>query len=75
MMCNFSTSWEEKHFILFKEMKKNNLVKLDKNSLSIPEKARPFTRSICMDFDVHLLENNPKTKLFSMPLRVILINF
>jgi oxygen-independent coproporphyrinogen-3 oxidase len=75
MMCHFSTSWEEdclkinnveNHLKLLEEMEKDGLVKIDKNSLSIPEKARPYVRNICMAFDVHLLENKPKTKLFSM---------
>ncbi|WP_439128614.1 oxygen-independent coproporphyrinogen III oxidase [Polaribacter sp.] len=75
MMCNFSTSWEketmqikniEKHLALLKEMENDGLVQIEKNKLTIPEKARPFVRNICMAFDVHLLENKPKTQLFSM---------
>ncbi|QOD62312.1 oxygen-independent coproporphyrinogen III oxidase [Polaribacter haliotis] len=75
MMCNFTTSWEadhmkinnvEKHLELLVEMEKDGLVEVHKNSLSIPEKARPYVRNICMAFDLHLLENKPKTQLFSM---------
>ncbi|QTD36931.1 oxygen-independent coproporphyrinogen III oxidase [Polaribacter batillariae] len=75
MMCHFSTSWEaenmkihnlEKHLKLLEEMEKDGLVEVGKNSLSIPEKARPYVRNICMAFDLHLLENKPKTQLFSM---------
>ena len=75
MMCHFYTSWEEdamkitnieKHIKLLEEMQKDGLVKIDENSLTIPEKARPYVRNICMAFDVHLLENKPKTALFSM---------
>lgn len=74
MMCNFATSWEtketqikniEKHLILLKELEEDGLVSIKKTSLSIPEKARPFIRNICMAFDVHLLEKKPTTKLFS----------
>ena len=77
MMCHFSTSWDEKslqikdiekHFYLLLEMQKDGLVFIDEKekTLTIPEKARPFVRNICMAFDVHLLENKPKTQLFSM---------
>ncbi|WP_435416360.1 oxygen-independent coproporphyrinogen III oxidase [Polaribacter aestuariivivens] len=75
MMCHFSTSWEadnmkiknvENHLKLLEEMEKDGLVNIHENSLSIPEKARPYVRNICMAFDFHLLENKPKTQLFSM---------
>lgn len=75
IMCHFSTSWEDdamklnnvdNHLMLLKEMEKDNLVKIQKSSISIPEKARPYVRNICMAFDVHLLNNKPKTQLFSM---------
>jgi len=75
MMCHFYTSWEEKsmqidniekHLHLLKEMEKDGLVIIEEKSLSIPEKARPFVRNICMAFDLHLLANKPKTQLFSM---------
>ena len=51
---------------LLKEMEEDGLVKVNENSISIPEKARPYVRNICMAFDVHLLNNKPKTQLFSM---------
>lgn len=77
MMCHFKTSWKEKsmeikdiaHYLqLLQEMEKDGLVFIDKKekTLTIPEKARPYVRNICMAFDVHLLENKPKTQLFSM---------
>ena len=77
IMCHFSTSWEEKsmkiknielHLELLKEMEQDGLVVIDRESkfLSVPEKARPYVRNICMAFDVHLLESKPKTQLFSM---------
>ena len=75
MICHFTTSWKdnsmkiktiEKHISLLKEMEKDGLVCITENSLSIPEKARPYVRNICMAFDIHLLKNKPKTKLFSM---------
>lgn len=75
MMCHFSTSWQEEslkiknlkeHLKLLEEMEKDKLVKINEYSLSIPEKARPYVRNICMAFDVHLLESKPKTQLFSL---------
>ena len=75
MMCNFYTSWDSAimkiknidfHLDLLQEFEKDGLVSIGENSLSIPEKARPFVRNICMAFDVHLLKNKPKTQLFSM---------
>ena len=75
MMCHFYTSWEddamkindiENHLTLLKEMEQDSLVKFEENAISIPEKARPYIRNICMAFDVHLLKNKPKTQLFSM---------
>ncbi|WP_299012598.1 oxygen-independent coproporphyrinogen III oxidase [uncultured Polaribacter sp.] len=77
MMCHFSTTWDEKsteikniekHLVLLEEMQNDGLVFIDKKAktLTIPEEARPYVRNICMAFDVHLLENKPKTQLFSM---------
>ena len=74
MMCNFATSWDTKeteiknidtHLTLLKELEEDGLVQIEKSSLLIPEKARPFIRNICMAFDVHLLSKKPTTKLFS----------
>ena len=74
MMCHFKTSWDTKetqiknidtHLALLKELEEDGLVQIEKTSLSIPEKARPFIRNICMAFDVHLLAKKTTTKLFS----------
>ena len=75
IMCHFSTSWEKDslkikdvdfHVSLLKEMEQDGLVEIYENSISVPEKARPYVRNICMAFDVHLLKNKPTTQLFSM---------
>ena len=75
IMCHFFTSWEEDslkiksidfHLSLLKEMEQDGLVSIHENSISVPEKARPYVRNICMAFDVHLLNNKPTTQLFSM---------
>lgn len=51
---------------LLTELKKDGLVIIENNSLKVPKEARAFVRNICMAFDIHLQENKPSTKLFSM---------
>jgi oxygen-independent coproporphyrinogen-3 oxidase len=74
MMCHFATSWKEKstrikniemHLKLLSELQADGLVIIKEDSLTIPEKARPFVRNICMAFDAHLLKKKPSTQLFS----------
>ena len=75
IMCHFSTSWDaenlqidaiESHTEKLKEMETDGLVFIKKNGLTVPEKARPYVRNICMAFDKRLHSNKPETKLFSM---------
>ena len=75
LMCHFSTTWDEntgqkneieKGIAMLKEMEQDGLVKINHQSIEIPEKARPFVRNICMAFDTHLIANKPDTQLFSM---------
>ncbi|WP_435263926.1 oxygen-independent coproporphyrinogen III oxidase [Tenacibaculum sp. nBUS_03] len=75
IMCHFETSWKEeslhiknisKHIKKLDEMIVDGLVNIKNNTLSVPEKARPFVRNICMAFDKKLHEKKPETKLFSM---------
>ena len=75
IMCNFYTSWDkqdtkikniEHHLLLLEDLKKDGLVIINKKSLSVPEKARPFVRNICMAFDKKLIKKNDDKKLFSM---------
>ena len=75
IMCHFSTSWKEdnlyiknvdSHMKKLQEMIDDGLVLVEKNSLSVPEKARPYVRNICMAFDKKLHKKQPETKLFSM---------
>lgn len=74
MMCKFETSWEtteteiknvDFHLKLLSDLVKDGLVIINKNSLQIPEHARPFVRNICMVFDKKLHQNQPTKKLFS----------
>jgi oxygen-independent coproporphyrinogen-3 oxidase len=75
IMCNFSTSWDEKatkikgidtHLSLLQEMQNDGLVIIEGNSLSVPDSARAYVRNICMAFDKKLQQKQPETKLFSM---------
>ncbi|AZJ35185.1 oxygen-independent coproporphyrinogen III oxidase [Tenacibaculum singaporense] len=75
IMCHFSTSWEEEQLQIenvetyiekLEEMIDDGLVSIKGNKLTVPEKARPYVRNICMAFDKKLHEKQPETKLFSM---------
>ncbi|SDS07247.1 oxygen-independent coproporphyrinogen-3 oxidase [Polaribacter sp. KT25b] len=75
IMCNFSTSWDDKstkikniesHLSLLQEMQNDGLVIIKENSLSVPDSARAYVRNICMAFDKKLQKKQPETKLFSM---------
>lgn len=75
IMCHFETSWEEENMQFpelqeclerLKEMQQDGLVQITENGLSLPEKARPFVRNICMAFDLQLIRNKPTTRVFSM---------
>jgi oxygen-independent coproporphyrinogen-3 oxidase len=74
-MCHFETSWEKDELKFpelqdcltrLAEMEQDGLVKITANGLSLPEKARPFVRNICMAFDLQLIRNKPTTRIFSM---------
>jgi oxygen-independent coproporphyrinogen-3 oxidase len=75
IMCHFETSWENDDMQFpelsdclerLKEMELDGLVELSEDGLSLPEKARPFVRNVCMAFDLRLIRNKPKTRIFSM---------
>ena len=75
IMCHFETSWEKDGLKFpelqdcltrLAEMEQDGLVKITANGLSLPEKARPFVRNICMAFDLQLIRNKPTTRIFSM---------
>lgn len=75
IMCNFETSWEkeemkfpelEQCLIRLLEMEQDALVEISSNSLKIKQEARPFVRNVCMAFDLRLIRNQPKTRIFSM---------
>ncbi|MFO8146113.1 MAG: oxygen-independent coproporphyrinogen III oxidase [Bacteroidota bacterium] len=75
IMCNFETSWESDEMKFpeldacleqLKEMEQDNLIEITSNSLKLKEEARPFVRNVCMAFDLRLIRNQPKTRVFSM---------
>lgn len=75
IMCHFETTWDddtmrfsemETYLNLLQELKNDNLIILEENKLIVPEHARAYVRNVCMAFDVHLQQNKPTTKLFSM---------
>lgn len=75
IMCHFSTSWDVEYLQVknieillekLQEMQSDGLVSIKGNTLTVPEKARPYVRNICMAFDKKLHKNKPETKLFSM---------
>lgn len=75
IMCHFETSWTdsdmkfpelEECISRLKEMEQDGLVIIEKDRLYLPESARPFVRNVCMAFDLRLIRNQPKTRIFSM---------
>ncbi|WP_428742123.1 oxygen-independent coproporphyrinogen III oxidase [Tenacibaculum sp.] len=75
IMCHFATSWEEEQLQIenveiyiekLEEMIADGLVSVKGSNLTVPEKARPYVRNICMAFDKKLHQKQPETKLFSM---------
>lgn len=75
IMCHFETSWEDETLRFpelqeclgrLEEMQQDGLVHISPTGLSVPEHARPFVRNICMAFDLRLIRNKPKTRIFSM---------
>lgn len=75
IMCNFYTSWDDvsteiknikEHLELLNELEQDGLVIINEKSLTVPEKARPFVRNICMAFDKKLIDRKVKEKLFSL---------
>lgn len=75
IMCHFETSWEDPSMQFpelsaclerLREMEQDQLVIIEDNRLYLPERARPFVRNVCMAFDLRLIRNQPKTRIFSM---------
>lgn len=74
LMCNLETEWnpdldhrtKEQITVRLQEMVQDGLVELTTNKVLVKEEGRMFVRNICMAFDLRLIENKPKTRIFSM---------
>ncbi|SHG54774.1 oxygen-independent coproporphyrinogen III oxidase [Winogradskyella jejuensis] len=75
LMCSLYTSWSEEEYRLIgiyqiketlKEMERDELIKIEENSITVLESGRPFVRNVCMAFDLRLQRAKPETQLFSM---------
>ncbi|MFK7783115.1 oxygen-independent coproporphyrinogen III oxidase [Psychroserpens sp.] len=75
IMCHLETSWANNDLKFskindvlksLKEAQNDGLIIVDKTTLKVPEKAKPFIRNICMGFDLRLHESRPETQVFSM---------
>jgi len=75
LMCNLETSWEEDTMKLnqidnildrLKEMEEDDLIEIHKNKLVVKESSRMFIRNVCMAFDLHLVNSQPESRIFSM---------
>jgi len=74
LMCNLETTWDVglnakiKNEIIARlsEIIKDGLIEVSSNKIKVKEEGRMFVRNICMAFDLRLIENKPKTRIFSM---------
>ena len=75
IMCQLETSWSDTSLKFSKinnvlealnEAQKDGLILVNKDTLKVPEAAKPFIRNICMGFDLRLHESRPETQVFSM---------
>ncbi|WP_420570862.1 oxygen-independent coproporphyrinogen III oxidase [Kordia sp.] len=75
LMCHFKTSWTTETTQIpeltnitekLGEFERDQLIKIDNNTIHITKKGKPFVRNICMAFDVLLQRKKPDTQLFSM---------
>ncbi|MEC7653592.1 MAG: oxygen-independent coproporphyrinogen III oxidase [Bacteroidota bacterium] len=75
IMCHFRTDFNdpsmqfpelEDTLSRLKEMEDDGLIEIGSDYLQVHEVGRPFIRNICMAFDLHLIRNEPQTRVFSM---------
>ncbi len=73
--CRMRTSWEDENLQFdaipvvldrLAEPISDGLLQITDQELTVTEKGRPFIRNICMAFDLHLQENQPDQRIFSM---------
>lgn len=73
--CRMTTSWgqDSMRFDALPDVLKrleeplaDGLILIADETLEVTERGRPFIRNICMAFDLHLQENQPDHRIFSM---------
>lgn len=74
LMCRSRTSWsldDAKTEVLqlakkrLKELTKDKIVHVDKNSIEVSEDGKPFLRNVCMAIDARMWNSKPESKIFS----------
>ncbi|MFA0964904.1 oxygen-independent coproporphyrinogen III oxidase [Roseivirga sp. BDSF3-8] len=74
LMCRFKTGWQKENSEnvylqgvgdRLRELAMDGLLRVEKDSISIPERGKPFVRNICMAFDARLWRKQPETQVFS----------
>ena len=75
LMCHFKTDWKSSEMCFkalpnvlqrLEELEKDELIKIDDNSIKMTSKGKPFVRNVCMAFDLLLQRKQPEKQLFSM---------
>ena len=73
LMCRFETRWQQddehqRDNILrnLVEFEKDRLVHIENDRISVTATGRTFIRNICMAFDLHMMRNQPESRLYSM---------
>lgn len=74
LMCRFRTAWSrqdaESEVVYLarerlKELSKDKIVRLDKDSMEVSEDGKPFLRNVCMALDARMWKKQPESALFS----------
>jgi len=75
LMCKLETSWEdeklrfpelEESLNRMEELKKDGLVEITDQQLTIKEAGRSFVRNVCMALDLRMIRKKPASRIFSM---------
>lgn len=75
LMCLLETSWQHENMNLpempeiihrLEEMQNDGLIAIQNKNLKVTENGRGFVRNIAMAFDLRMIRNQPKTRIFSM---------
>ena len=73
LMCRFETHWQtrdkrQRTIILnnLVEFKKDKLIEIASDRISVTQKGKTFIRNICMAFDLRMMRDQPDARLYSM---------